>query len=258
MAEFDTLQPDDQLKLGQLTCDIFHGATTQTLGFYLRKQPAEFGRVPRAVYTWDCAKHPGGNPKPPAFVTIPLHFSNATLNPNGSISRTQQQASARRLAQHGRFRDAKALETALEHYAPPIAFRIDLSPFNALITKNTKVTIVGWPDYLDFFLRSKRQPNDVYLLSVPSGLTLQAVVTGFCDPPEQFPERLVYEAPVKDTDGTIVPTVTQTEEEKYKLFGVIMTMTFADAFKARQFDREQKIRDARQRNAYGTKWKAKP
>ena len=83
-------------------------------------------------------------------------------------------------------------------------------------------------------------------------------MTGFCDPPEQFPERLVYEAPVKDTDGTIVPTVTQTEEEKYKLFGVIMTMTFADAFKARQFDREQKIRDARQRNAYGTKWKAKP
>lgn len=258
MAEFDTRRADGQLKLGQLTCDVFYGPPTQTLRFNLTKQPAEYGRAPRGVYTWDCAKAPGGNPKQPPFVVIPLNFSNAVLTANSSISRTQQQASARRLAQHGRFRDVQALERALERYVPPIAFKIDLSPFNSLFTKKNKVTIVAWPEYTDFFLRSRRSPNDVYLLSVPSGLRLQAIITGFCETPETFPEELVFEDEQKDVKAYPVPTVPQTEEDKWALYGIIYGGTFAYFLEIQHFVRDKAVRDARQRSAYGAKHKAKP
>lgn len=172
-----------KFKLGNLEVETSDAYGTNDFHQYRVGHPGLIGRLPRAVYFWDCRLAPKGNPvKPTYFVTEP-NLTLTVLTAAGREDQTATQALFRRLLAASGAADIPALNAMLLQNFPPLMVRIPWQRLDDMFLSTYSVRVIAWVDYKDMFLTPTHGPQqDRYLLSYPAAVRFAAIVVGFCAP----------------------------------------------------------------------------
>lgn len=85
-----------KFKIGNLEVETSEALGTDAFTPYKLRHPEKIGRVPRAVYFWDC-RLKDGNPKRPNHLVVEPHLTTLVLTPTGREDAAKTSAVGRRL-----------------------------------------------------------------------------------------------------------------------------------------------------------------
>ncbi|MGV6811328.1 MAG: hypothetical protein ACWA47_03710, partial [Brevirhabdus sp.] len=175
----------DRFKLGNLELDALPSYATRGYWLMRLRHGARIGRVPRLIYTWDCALEPNGNPARPKAVPVRTEMNfDVLVPPKGALNSGATSQNRVRFMKSAGFHSDQAFRTALDKVFGVQNVPIRWLGFAFQMNPIMKVRFYGWVEYADVYVRPTQPGYKAqFMISVPVSIRVQGITYDTCPGP---------------------------------------------------------------------------